>query len=77
MTFNQLGDRRAKRRSPVRKPQIAENLSNKSRFSDPTASITHFTSLAQSAAAAGDRVQSESYHQQAEFYRKVLRGIQD
>lgn len=77
MAFHQMGDRRIVRRSPARRPQNAEDISGKRVRSDPTASIAHFTALAQSAAAAGDQVQAETYHQQAEFYRKLLRGNQD
>lgn len=58
-----------------------QRLANKERTErhspDPRGSIARYTALAHNAAAAGDPVQAESYHQRAEFYRKMLRGAQD
>jgi hypothetical protein len=47
------------------------------RPADAQASIARYTSLAIAAASSGDQVQAESYHQQAEYYRKVLHGTAD
>ena len=44
---------------------------------DPAAKVARYTALALDAAAAGDQVQSEHYHQQAEYHRKILQGTSD
>lgn len=84
MAINQPRGRREKKSSPTNGRASEANTQKyrsgrptENRNSDPQASIARYTSLALNAAAGGDFVQAESYHQQAEYYRKVMQGSPD
>jgi Domain of unknown function (DUF4167) len=84
MPPSQLRGRRAPRRSPVQNGAGATFFSP-SRDSgavqklpaDPQGRVARYTSLAIAAAASGDNVQAEIYHQHAEHYRKMLHETRD
>lgn len=78
MSLNQSPGQRERRAPSGGAPRTAGQARvSDSRPSDPQASIARYTSLAMNAAASGDRVQAESYHQHAEYFRKVLHGTLD
>jgi hypothetical protein len=75
MSFSQQRGGRALKSSAFR--SLADKTRTERHSPDARAGIARYTALAHDAAAAGDQVQAESHHQRAEFYRKMLHGVQD